>query len=1853
MPALVDDPMQSLRSPEALATTPVKQLGQQPAAPSVVQPDGQQVVQPQQPTTAQPDPTNPDAPKEPIVDPTTGQANSYYGKALQVVQSFDQYIKNGGDITKYTADDFNTLSAAVKAIPGFQNDLESPAVMNMLFRDAKKKNIAIDAGKQGILPTSLADIPRGALATGQFIGHQIVENAPGAAGAALEFIGKDLLWNTSKFVYDKTLGAGVPALEDIGDMFHGDFSMSHEKNVEAKQTNAMVQSVVQQGNNYFMNLPGSVQDMSALYGLASRRAHATNPDEAAQLDFRQSEILRGQVLRDKQAEQNIVDARNATSDIYKAIGASDFASRIATQKPEESDLFVMGQLTDPMTYATLGIEPAGKAVASQFFKAGIRLTGLTEATAAVSKIEHQITGVESARTSMMSIITGDTSKMPTSTLNGYEANLQRLNAVQSNLQKDHAAAKAEYQAKVVAVNKQMDTMAKANPLRQVTGQILQATGALGEMPAAIGKFVETLPETLVKNFMPNADEATQKTAAAAVKRWGEGGLALLTAATGMHMHGDVMGALLGGAPKVVGEVAKFVMPSIEQLGRFAHDLGTVGEQYAMGQQTLPFWKAMSEKLTGVSSFLASKMDNTLVYSIPSAVTHAVPGAAVGGAFGLLTGGGDPQKFQQGVGTGGVLGMAGGGLGQIRRYNSLPELRQAAIGDRSRFLGSMTTPNKELFSKLHPENQLAVASYGMAHPDLDIHFEDNPGGSNGSYTANNPRPTVLINVASKNPLAAVASHEVAHHVAAHGLGSDVDSYVRGNPVTGQIGITTALDADGHPLIEHDARGVARYVQNAQFENYKADYNARKLRDNPGAPLEDDYGIAQEMFADLHAEYITNREGLQKMARGHIPSDLVSENVVSNWLTKMGMGADPTTGHPIPTSSLEGAVGLKRIIDDFYRQRQYKKMPVDTGGDRGDTKTVVGNMVKGTPEFDRIQKAFDSTGEFHRNPDGTIATDLAGRPRVKSEKEADADAARLGQAINDLYQRQPGLEGVEGDNYLKVVTDRDGKQYRRGQRVPEPVYGEMERTNQYNANQLLNWRRIDAGMQRNDGSMYLTTYNTASKGKGKYTTVAARERAFVPIYSEISLKTGQVNIKAYDPELLQANLNKRLRSAKGKELYPGGNIGPAIEDVRTYLGNLANDRPGETGIGLQKKGFINELFGFNADANPYAADIAKRSPDVLKNFRLDRINRVSEVRGASEPFHAATYEQVRSFMQPREEPIAGSGARYQPSGGAPVEEALPGAQEEPGSGIRFQPQTKVKNPTEKAYLAARDVHKSERTPEQHDIIARRTMHEWNSQKDTVPLSVRRDDNGEVIVDKDHNIQYKTQDFGLLDAPVVKALVKKFGKEEGFKRATDLLASRLAEQYKKWENDPALQPAIGWYSGMRDRLQSSFGATIDKFANMLAATSAQEGVKTNFNYTLEALRKMSTGDYDQLMGQFREFATDATDRIMGDDSIRNKKEALRKEINKFGNPKGGGIGDVPLKDNGKKYGINSQKVLHALTDFWVDQAGGPKTSNFGENLSWRSIDPTIDVWASRTARRLLYEGDVKRWRIHPAAEGGVGGKTKGGHDDYTLSEDSYRKAADHVGMNPDDTQAFMWFGEKNHYADRNWTTGTGATLGDFRNIMDMMKFDRYQAGITTNRGETAEQGRPKLLAARQQLEQSIQGLGKGIVAQRVTESEGLYGASREPTLDVEFTTKQGHDVSSVENKVKEIAKAHDQAAAFLSRIHDDSDHPTARPITEMGFNKPATEAEIQKWAKAFEDYGLGGFTIARDSRGKALGIRSQATPEFAGIDPGEHKAYMRVWRDRLKELQSDPSLPWDNVTYNKERYADTKIFRKGEHY
>ena len=509
---------------------------------------------------------------------------------------------------------------------------------------------------------------------------------------------------------------------------------------------------------------------------------------------------------------------------------------------------------------------------------------------------------------------------------------------------------------------------------------------------------------------------------------------------------------------------------------------------------------------------------------------------------------------------------------------------------------------------------------------------------------------------------------------------------------------------------------------------------------------------------------------------------------------------------------------------------------------------------------------------------------------------------------------------------------------------------------------------------------------------------------------------------------------------------------------------------------------------------------------------------------------------------------------------------------------------------------------------------------------------------------------------------------GQNRWVEEGTDLLADRLTEEYHKSEKDPEVQAGIGWYSKMRTWLQKRFGAGIEQFSQLLGATSAQTPVDENFRQALDALTRLSRGDYDPLLQKFDEHVKKAEAEFPGD------PDAFRKQVLAFD--------EFPTRSNGKKFNANSTKVLHALYGNWLELTEGPKTPNFAGNLSGRTTASTIDVWAARTAHRLLYENKsynpetgrigskATRWRLQPSVETGVefrrrlGSRTGG---DFFFAQDAYQKAADRLGIAGDDLQAFMWFHEKDNWEKRGWTSKVGAKKSSFEEEAGKLDLDRYQSGVTTfttpelHNSETFQ----KTLADLRDTIAGTEGLRYG----RAQESKGLYGGVEEPTFDVEFVLDQGADPTGILRKVVDIGRSAEQYDVFVSRAVD-PDHPNARPGLEIGFRKPQTWDFVKSITGALSAKGVDGFTVASDRRGRPIGVRAQYVPEITArwtdSSPLEVANFYKnaiLWTEKAQsalaslsdDLQSEISYSnptaFDTRVYGREEYSGAAKIQWGE--
>jgi hypothetical protein len=216
--------------------------------------------------------------------------------------------------------------------------------------------------------------------------------------------------------------------------------------------------------------------------------------------------------------------------------------------------------------------------------------------------------------------------------------------------------------------------------------------------------------------------------------------------------------------------------------------------------------------------------------------------------------------------------------------------------------------------------------------------------------------------------------------------------------------------------------------------------------------------------------------------------------------------------------------------------------------------------------------------------------------------------------------------------------------------------------------------------------------------------------------------------------------------------------------------------------------------------------------------------------------------------------------------------------------------------------------------------------------------------------------------------------------------------------------------------------FGADSPVFVELLAATSPQTNVTQNWVYAVNAFDGFKSGKFDTQLAKFEDglqkIANGSWESWLAQEVKAGKLEAPSKPtpaaflehwINTY---------DLkPRQGNGKLFGTHSVRILRVFARKWVDQNTGLKTHQFMQNLLGTHHGATIDLWADRTMRRLGYRGFKERWRVLPLNATGVT------DPDFKFSQKVFSKAAERLGMNPDDLQGALWFAEKKLWQDEGW--------------------------------------------------------------------------------------------------------------------------------------------------------------------------------------------------------------------------------------
>jgi hypothetical protein len=332
---------------------------------------------------------------------------------------------------------------------------------------------------------------------------------------------------------------------------------------------------------------------------------------------------------------------------------------------------------------------------------------------------------------------------------------------------------------------------------------------------------------------------------------------------------------------------------------------------------------------------------------------------------------------------------------------------------------------------------------------------------------------------------------------------------------------------------------------------------------------------------------------------------------------------------------------------------------------------------------------------------------------------------------------------------------------------------------------------------------------------------------------------------------------------------------------------------------------------------------------------------------------------------------------------------------------------------------------------DYARRVTQERVEFHPESVPVLFKRTPEGEYIINAKGKPLVNMVKYTFDDSPLSRQAAKGIRGESARQDAqTTAFAKKIVEEARAIA-DPDVLAGKSWYQETVRLIKEHFktDAEVTSFAQLLAATSARTDVAQNFKYALEAYNLWKEGKFDDAIasykkayakletgGLLRQWQRENNSTIVPSDAALKEWWIESRELSL-------------VRENEKQFGQNSDQVLRVLSGTWAEEVRGLKTQQFAKNLAGTDHGATIDVWASRTMKRLGWDGLTKSpWRLLPRSEGGITDPA------FLFAQEAFAKAAKELHMQPDDLQALMWFQEKKLWGERGWTRGAGEELASF---------------------------------------------------------------------------------------------------------------------------------------------------------------------------------------------------------------------------
>ena len=499
-------------------------------------------------------------------------------------------------------------------------------------------------------------------------------------------------------------------------------------------------------------------------------------------------------------------------------------------------------------------------------------------------------------------------------------------------------------------------------------------------------------------------------------------------------------------------------------------------------------------------------------------------------------------------------------------------------------------------------------------------------------------------------------------------------------------------------------------------------------------------------------------------------------------------------------------------------------------------------------------------------------------------------------------------------------------------------------------------------------------------------------------------------------------------------------------------------------------------------------------------------------------------------------------------------------------------------------------------------------------------------------------------------------------------------------------------GWYKNVESRLKTEYGSFSGMMSDILGATSPNTPVSTNFKFSQDILARATRGEFDEVMNGFAdaldkryalqdeaaaylkaEQAAGRTKKAVKTDAayvaMEDEAKAISKRLQAEENTIKQSTFD-PKTGKPKNYGINSYNSMIALADRWrvLRKGGAPKARNFSGNLSGRSEQATIDVWAARNLRR---HAGLKP--IPSSAEGAVTGNIvdaenfknslEFGFGQDVLADATARLNSDlGLGLDPRDLQALQWFAEKDYWTKRGWTSAAGEG-GSFETMMDNDPVSSMFLGIS--REQNMEfQGNDFIPTPAQSEATARQIVGAGgedpdIRAVKGMPTVGMYG-DPETAMDIDVISSRDSIPTSILDEAAKQAARDKQDSWFIANRIDPAmgqANPDRFNVGSEVYFRDGVDANsplLKKIQQDLSDQGVPGYTMIVDPRNynRVSGVRFLDIPQFydaesfAKMSPEEYGQHATQTFGAYSEIATNLKAKYPEIQSAAPGYFDVNV-------